>query len=87
MFSKKASKFGLDLQIRKWGMIFSYFDRNNGWSSTMVESFATIEEDFDFINVIPSANTSKLIEFLSFTLVWKKQRVSEIHNKILPAND
>jgi hypothetical protein len=33
----------------------------------MLESFATIEEDLDFINVIPSAN--KLIEYLSFTLV------------------
>jgi hypothetical protein len=35
----------------------------------MLESFATIEEDLDFINVIPSANTIKLIELLSFTLV------------------
>ena len=50
-------------------MIFSYFDRNNGGSSTMLESFATIEEDLDFLNVIPSANTSKFIEFLSLTLV------------------
>ncbi len=73
MFSKNASKFELDLPIRKWGMIYSYLDRNNGWSSTMLESFATIEDDLDFINVIPSANTSKLIKFLSFTLVWKNR--------------
>jgi hypothetical protein len=50
-------------------MIFSYFDRNNGGSSNMLESFATIEEDLGFLNVIPPANTSKLIEFLTFTLV------------------
>ena len=66
---KNCSNFGLDLQIRKWVMIFSYFALSNGGISTIHESCATMDEDLDFRNVMPSANTSRFIESLSCTLV------------------
>jgi hypothetical protein len=43
--------------------------KSDGLPSDGLTKIFCIEEDLDFLNVIPPANTSKLIEFLTFTLV------------------